>query len=125
MDQLKFLAQVPKITGTLKGVGELDNPGDQSGILLEKVISSVIGVMSIVAFIYFTFQIIFAGYGLMSANDDAQKIKQNTQKITQGLIGIVTVIAAVFLARLLGNLLGIDNILNINDWITNIITVSP
>ncbi len=122
MDQIKFLAQVPKITGVLEGEGNLSLPGDQSGTLLEKVISNVIGVMTIVAIIYFAFQVIFAGYGLMSANDDAQKIKQNTQKITQGIIGLIVVIAAVFLARLLGTLLGIDNVLNINDWITNTIT---
>lgn len=122
MDQTKLLAQVAKITGTLEGTGNLGTPGDQSGALLERVISNVIGIMSLVALIYFTFQVIFAGYGLMSANGDAQKIKQNTQKITQGIIGLVIIIAAVFLARLLGYLLGIENILNINDWITRYIT---
>ena len=117
----KLIAQVEKPMPTIGGIGTLGtNLPSESGTLLEKVISSVIGVMSIVAFIYFTFQIIFAGYGLMSANGDAQKIKQNTQKITQSLIGIVIIIAAVFLARLLGTLLGIDSVLNINDWIDTI-----
>jgi len=118
----KLIAQKSIPMPTLEGIGKLGTPGDQSGTLLEKVITNVIGIMTIVAFIYFTFQIIFAGYGLMGANGDAQKIKQNTQKITQGLIGIVIVLAAVFLARLLGSLLGIDNILNINEWVRNTIT---
>lgn len=119
MAPINLIAQVPKVTGTLQGVGALANPGANSGTLLEKVVSNVIGVMTVVAFIYFAFQIIFAGYGLLGSDGDTQKIKLNTEKITRGIIGIIIVVAAIFLIRLLASLLGINNVLNIDDWIKN------
>jgi hypothetical protein len=117
----KLIAQVAHPMPDLEGAGALANPGVQSGTLLEKVIGNVIGVMTIVAFTYFVFQIIFAGYGLLGSDGDSQKIKLNTEKITRSIIGIIVIVAAIFLARLIGTLLGIQNILNINDWVTNVI----
>ncbi len=124
MPPSKLIAQIPRAINMppLEGVGALATPGDQSGTLLETVVSNVIGILTVFGVIYFAFQIIFAGYGLMSADGDTQKISKHSQKITRGIIGLVVIVAAVFLTRLITSLLGIDNILNVNNWVTNTLT---
>ncbi|MGB9706518.1 MAG: hypothetical protein ACPLXP_00375 [Microgenomates group bacterium] len=70
------------------------------------IISNIIGVMTIVAGIWFIFQFIIGGYSYMIAGGDPQKMGQATQKITSALIGLVVIVAAYAIISLLGELLG-------------------
>ncbi|MEK7521336.1 MAG: hypothetical protein AAB599_00840, partial [Patescibacteria group bacterium] len=46
-----------------KGLGPLQDPGENPGVLLEKLVSSVIGLMTVGAILWFSIQVIIAGYG--------------------------------------------------------------
>jgi len=76
------------------------------------IISRIIGVMTIIAGIWFIFQFISGGYNYMAAGGDQQKMTNATKRITNSLIGLVVVVAAYAVMSLLGAILGF-NFLNI------------
>lgn len=94
------------------------NPSD-SGNTLNTVISLIVAVMTVIAFIWFTIQFFIGALGIISAGGDKQKLADARAKITTGLIGLVIVIAAIFLIQLIGTILGID-ILNPGGFVNSI-----
>ncbi len=105
------LAQVPKDLPPLRGIGPLGLEGEgagEGGKMFSRAVSIVIGLMTTVAGIWFIVQIIIAGYNLVSAGGEAQKIQDAQKKITNSLIGLAVVIAAIFLLSLVGHLLHVD-----------------
>ena len=110
---MKYLAQLD--FGELKGFGPLGNP-EGSGInLFSRFISTTIGLMTIVAIIWFAFVLISGAIGMMGAGGDKQAMESARKRITSGLIGLVVVIAALFILDLVGTIFGIPNILNIGE----------
>ena len=98
---------------------QLEGPGIQvetgnSVSQLESIISNIIGVITIVAFIFFTFQIIFAGYTFMSANGDEKKLEISRKKLTNGILGLTIVVVAYGLTAFIATLLGLDNVFNLH-----------
>ena len=96
-----------KITSTASGVTDL-----------EKVVSQVIGVMTIVGVLYFTFQIIIAGYGFIAAAGDQKAIETARHALTNSVLGLTILIVAVGLGSLIATLIGIPNIMNIDALFT-------
>jgi len=86
----------------------------------EKLLSQVIGVLTVFAVIYFVIQIIFGGYAYLSANGDPGKIEKANKQLTGNLLGLLIVIVAVGLGGLIAKLLGIDNPLDIQLMFTNL-----
>ncbi len=86
----------------------------------EKLLSQVIGVLTVFAVIYFVIQIIFGGYAYLSANGDPGKIEKANKQFTGNLLGLLIVIVAVGLGGLIAKLLGIDNPLDIQLMFTNL-----
>ena len=110
---MNYLAQLD--FGQLKGFGPLGNP-EGSGInLFSRFISTTIGLMTIVAIIWFAFVLISGAIGMMGAGGDKQAMESARKRITSGLIGLVVVIAALFILDLVGTIFGIPNILNIGE----------
>jgi len=72
------------------------------------IISNIIGVMTIVAGIWFIFQFIIGAYGYLAAGGDPKKMSDATAKITSALIGLVVIVAAYAIISLLGALLGFE-----------------
>lgn len=72
------------------------------------ILSNIIGVMTIVAGIWFIFQFIIGGYAYMTAGEEPQKMGNATKKLTSSLIGLVVIVAAYAIISLLGSLLGFD-----------------
>jgi hypothetical protein len=105
--------------GGFKGFGPLgENVG--TGIeLLAKLISTTIGIMTIIAFIWFAFVFFSGAIAIIGSGGDKQAYEGARKKITTGLIGLVVTIAAIFVVNLLGVLLGID-ILSITELFTRI-----
>lgn len=96
--------------GTLRGFGKLGLEGEEpSGALgiFSGFISSTIGLMTIIAIIWFTFVLITGAIGMMGAGGDKQAMESARKRITSGLIGLVVVIAAIFILDLVGSLFGI------------------
>jgi hypothetical protein len=108
--------------GTFEGFGRLglQEGGDPVGIFTG-VISSAIGLMTVVAFIWFAFLFIMGAIGIMTAGGDKQRLESSRQKIVNGIIGIVVVIAAMSIISLIGVIFGID-ILNVRALFMQIVT---
>ena len=117
---MKNLAAGEVNFGTFKGFGTLGNPQGTGIETFSKFISSVIGLMTIVAIIWFVFVFFTGAIGIISAGSDKQALEGARKKIYTGIIGIVVVVAAIFLVRLIGFVIGIPNILNINQLFTQI-----
>lgn len=94
--------------GTLKGFGPLGTPQGNGIINFTTFISSVIGIMTIVAIIWFIFTFLTGAVGIISSGGDKGALESAKKKITTGIIGIVVVIAAIFIISLIGILFGID-----------------
>lgn len=93
--------------GTFKGFGPLGNPTGTGINQFNTVISTTIGVMTIVAIIWFVIQLITGAIGIMSAGSDKAKLEGARAKITNGIIGLVIVISATFVLDLVGTIFGI------------------
>jgi hypothetical protein len=99
--------------GKLEGFGPLgEGQGDASVSTFSKFISSTVGLLTIVAFIWFVFIFITGAIGIISSGGDKQALEAARKRIINGLIGVVVVIGAISIISLIGFLLGID-ILNI------------
>lgn len=84
--------------------------GEATGTF-NKILSNVIGVMTIIAGLWFIFQFIIGGYGYMTAGEEPQKMGNATKKITSSLIGLVVIVAAYAVISLVGSILGFTDIL--------------
>lgn len=106
-----IFAAEPIELGELKGLGPLgifDIDITTAAKLFGDVISLIIGVMTISAGIWFIFQFIIGAFGWLTAGADKAAIENAQKKITNGVIGLVIVVAAVFLIDLLGRLIGLE-----------------
>lgn len=113
---MKLLAQVPQNIGnSLRGIGPLGlqyQSPTTAPSLFNKVLSTTIGIITMVGAIFFIFQIIAGAIAWMSAGGDKGAIEEARKRITNGVVGLVIVISAVFIAQLIGYLIGFDIILN-------------
>lgn len=99
--------------GKLQGVGELGLSGKLSAQeVFNRFISGAIGLLTIIAAIWLVFLLITGAYGIMSSGGDKAALENAKKRITTGIVGFVVVIAAIFIIRLIGTILGIENILN-------------
>ena len=122
----KLLSDIPlSPSGGFKGpgTGPFSDPTAGGGTGIEaftKFISSAVGLMTIIAIIWFVFLLISGGIGFMTAGSDKAQIEASRKKIVSGLIGLVVTIAAIFLIDLIGYLIGIPNILDLPALFTKI-----
>lgn len=119
------MAQIVTTTNRLIAENKLIGPGIQptspegSVSQLETIISNIIGFITIVAFIFFVFQIIFAGYGFLSAQGDEKKLEAARKKITDGILGITIVVIAFGVTAFISNLLGLGNVFSLQSFFNN------
>lgn len=106
--------------GELKGFGPLGNPVDSGVNTFTKFISSTIGLMTIIAIIWFVFVLITGAISWIGAGGDKAAVESARKRIANGLIGLVVIIAAIFIVDLVGNLIGIPDILNLELLFTQI-----
>ena len=81
-------------------------------LVFTQFISSAIGLITIVAIIWFVFTLLTGAMGFISSGGDKTAIEGARKKITNGLIGLVVVILGIFLIKFAGYILGIPDILN-------------
>lgn len=120
---MKFLAQIKLAPeGGFKGFGPLGlEQGQDAPTIFNKFISSAVGVMTIIAIIWFVFKFIAGAIGIISAGGDKASLENARKNITTGIIGLVVVVAAIFIIDLIGTLIGIPNILNPADLLKQIL----
>jgi len=95
----------------LRGIGPLGLEGQlaSGGIpTFNKVLSTTVGLLTIVAGIYFIFLMISGAISWMGAGGDKGAIEDARKRIMNGIIGLIIVIAGFFIIDLIGYLIGID-----------------
>lgn len=92
---------------------ELDPAGGGTGVLttFAGIISKAIGVITIVAGLWFFFQLIIAAFSWITSGGDAQKISDAQSRIINALIGLTLVVAAIAIMALVSKFFGIDFLL--------------
>lgn len=110
-----LLAQIEKEIGEpLRGIGPLGLEGaadaGQAPSVFNNFISTMIGLMTIIAIVWFVFLLITGAYGFMTAGGDKAQLETARKRIFTGIIGFVLIIAAVFIVDLIGKLFGINTI---------------
>lgn len=108
-----ILAQEGKPLGEIRGLGplgtfEIGQAVDAAAALFNQVISNIVGILTVIAGIWFIFQFIIGGFGWLTAGGDKAKTEAARAKITSGIIGLAIVIAAIFIIDLIGTLLGLE-----------------
>jgi len=108
--------------GGFKGIGTspLANVTDCGINTLANFISTVVGVMTIVASIWLVITFMTGAVGIISAGSDKGALENSRKKIITGITGFVVVIAAMFIIKLVGSIFGID-VLNIGSMFALII----
>jgi hypothetical protein len=112
----KLLADV---TYKISGAGIVPTSNEDATTKIETYISNIIGILTIVAVIFFIIQIIFAGYGFLSSEGDEKKMETNRARLTNGVMGIFIIVVAVGIGSLIAKLTGLENPLDINLMFTN------
>jgi hypothetical protein len=111
-------------SGGFHGIGPLGNPQGNGVPALSNFITVVIGIMTIVAFIWFTFILITGAIAIISSGGDKQALETARKRITNGIIGLILVIAAIFILDLIGTIFGIKflNLLQLFNNVTGTTT---
>jgi hypothetical protein len=122
---MNYLAQRSINSGVnMSGIGNIGNitsPADAASTF-NQIISTSIGLMTVIAIIWFTFVFLTGAYSIMSSGGEKGAYETAQKKIRTGLIGLVAVIAGVFLLDFAGWIFGFGagDILNPGNWIINI-----
>jgi hypothetical protein len=101
--------------GGFTGFGPLGNITSSAEAVntFTKFISSTIGIMTIIAVIWFVFIFITGAIAWMGAGGDKNALESAKKKITTGIIGLAVTVVAIFIIDLIGKLIGIPDILNL------------
>jgi len=86
---------------------------------LENIISTAIGVMTIIAFIWFIIQFFISAIQIINSGGDKNALAGARSKLSTSVIGLVVVIGAIFFIELIGYILGLD-ILSLADLINRL-----
>ncbi|HUD19195.1 MAG TPA: hypothetical protein VMR81_02025 [Patescibacteria group bacterium] len=120
---MKLLAQGTGL-GTIGGEGlgpfgkSVGPNAGLTGIL--NIISSIVGMLTICASIWFLFMILFAGYEWTSAGGDTKKIASARDRIVHAFIGLVIVVGAWSLTAVVGQFFGFNTLVDPGAFITNL-----
>lgn len=105
--------------GPLGGEGKMLQDPTTAVYWFTRFISNMIGIMTIIAFIWFVIQLFIGAVAWLSSGGDKAKLQEAQKKITNAFIGLTIVIAAIFIVKLVEIVLGIK-ILSISVLILNI-----
>ncbi len=109
--------------GNFQGLGPLGNlvvsNEDPGASAFTNFISKAIGIMTVVAFIWFIFQLFIGAIAWLGSGGDKTKLQEAQKKITTSVVGLVIVVSAIFLVKLIGIIFGIG-ILDLTNLIINL-----
>ena len=106
-----LIAQTKVFEGTpLRGFGELGLEGKigmDSNIVFEKILSTTVGIITVIAGIWLIFTFITGGIAIMGAGGDKAALETAIIRIFSGLIGFVIVVVSLFIVDLIGKIFGL------------------
>lgn len=107
---MKYLAAIP-LSPTEGFSGPGTGPlatGENPESTFSQIISTSIGVITAIAFIYFLYRLVIGAVNIITAGSDKGKLEDAKKTITTAIIGLVVTISAIFIADLVGEILGVD-----------------
>jgi hypothetical protein len=93
-----------KVNENIGAIGSAQDAGNQ----IAKVLSGVVGFLTVAGAIWFLFQILTAGLGWISAGGDKNKLTEARERLTNAFIGLTVVVAAWAILALAGVFFGIS-----------------
>jgi hypothetical protein len=103
--------------GNITGIGPLGNVADTSTgtafSLFELLVSNIIGALTVIASIWFIYQIILASISWISSNGDKQNIQTAQKRLTNSFLGLLVAVMAYSVTALIGKFLGMPGIFNV------------
>jgi hypothetical protein len=112
---MKELAQtnLGTIGGDGKGLGPFAGKTLTSPLTsILDYMSSIVGVMTIFASIWFLFQILYSGYEWISAGGDTKKVASARDRITHAFMGLIIIAGAWSLLAVAGQFLGYNTLVD-------------
>jgi hypothetical protein len=73
----------------------------------EKFLSTLIGFLTLVGSLFFVFHFILGALNWITAGGEQGKVQKARDKMTQGIIGLVVLVASYSLLGIIGNVLGL------------------
>lgn len=106
--------------GNIGGLGEIGNTQTADPIgNFTLVVSTIIGVFTVIGILYFMFQLFIGAIGWISSGSDKQAMDNTKKRLTHAFIGLLMVVVSYTLVAIVGAIVGID-IINLKGIITNI-----
>lgn len=122
-----LISSIAQIQGNLRGRGIIGLEGKSAADLakgvggtFENLVTGIVGVLTAAGVLWFLIQFIVGAYALMTAGGNAEKIGAAQMKITNAIVGLVVLLAALVIVSLIGFLLGFDLILDLQSQINSI-----
>lgn len=98
-----------------RGFGPLGLEGksaqNDAPLIFQSVISSTIGLLSIIAIIWFIIILLTGSLSLIASGGDKATAENAKKRISNGLIGLLLTIFGIFIISFIGYMFGIKNIL--------------
>ena len=120
MDPNKLLAVIEETDlgkiGEGGGLGPFGESHNGKGIAggttaleqVTKIISNVVGIMTVAASIWFLFNFLVGGFSWITAGGDKGNLEKARHRMTDAFIGFVIVVAAWVILALMGQFFGYD-----------------
>ena len=101
---------VPFLRG-FGNIGLVDKEATDAPGIFNQFFSGFIGLLTIIAFLWFIINFFVGAFEIMTSGGDKGKLEGARRRLMTGIIGIVVVIAAIFIVQLIGSIIGIPDIL--------------
>ena len=103
-----FAQELGRIGG--EGLGPFANvSGGAEGLTnITRLVSAIIGFMTICGFIWFIFQFLIGGFNWITSGGDKAKLTSSRDRITNSLIGLIILVISWAILSLAGQFFGVD-----------------
>jgi len=107
-NNMRLLAATPlgQIGG--EGLGPFGQSAGDGLTGITNIVSSVIGIMTIAAGIWFLFQFVIGGFNWINSGGDKAKLQTSRDRLTNALIGLIVVVAGWSILALAGTFFNVD-----------------
>lgn len=109
--------------GGFKGFGIIGleaNSAEEAPSIFNNFISAVIGLLTVIAALWFIFVFITGAISMISSGGDKNALESARKRIFNALMGLAVVVASIFLIEIVGKILGVDLILNPAEFIQRV-----
>jgi hypothetical protein len=110
---IKSVHAAPIDVGGIKGIGPIgfetkDVSEATTKAQFSNILSSVVTTLTVVGGLAFVIYFTLGGLKWATAGGDKSKVEEAKTQMTQGVIGLVAIVAGLFVTGVVGGVLGID-----------------